>query len=541
MLAGDAPEPAGAAVAVLADRGGPGFLEPVGPFPAVQLAERRPEPGQPRVQRGAAHVAAGGQLQLGPVHRVQPAQPLAGPVVQEPSVGLDPGEPAHVEPAGVELRHPGQDPGRQLAAHGGREDDALGIHPGRHEQAFDLVGLAQGEVGVGGEALGGVEEPVKARRGDGGHGALGVPADGREVVPVGGELGEATVRDPRRAARDAVGLERADQQPPELVPEVVAVIEVAQHREGRAHPRDRVGPDVHVLGRVQGYVRARGRGQVPGPQAARQHDHFGGDVALAGPDPGHPAAGGEHVQHADVLAQGHSPVGGQLGERDRGVARVDAAVAGKVQGARDAVPGGQRPQLREALPGERLGLDVVLAGDVAGVGELVDPAGGTGQRDRPGPGEVDVDPGPLLQSPVHPQAVAGQLGQRAGGAGPGDQARGVPGGAAAEPVGLQDQDVTLALGGQVRGHAGPDDPAAHDHDAGPAGQGIVMVAGHHGRGERTVSKLFHGLRKARRPCARSRGVPRGRASRAGRPPRHRGRGWSGWPPSGVTVSEPDRM
>ena len=83
-----------------------------------------------------------------PVHRVQPAQRLAGALEEVARAGLGRREAAHVEVGRVHRRRAGVDPLRERAAGAGAEDDALRVHAGGDEEPGDLGGLAEQEVAV---------------------------------------------------------------------------------------------------------------------------------------------------------------------------------------------------------------------------------------------------------------------------------------------------------------------------------------------------------------------------------------------------------
>ena len=122
------------------------------------------------------------------------------------------------------------DPAREFAANAGGVDDALRVEARRDEQLLDLGRLADQERGVGREALGRRDEAVVAGRAERGHRALGGAANGGEVVVIVRERRKPLGRDLADRTGDAVRLERAHEQPTRLVTDVVAVVDITQHR-----------------------------------------------------------------------------------------------------------------------------------------------------------------------------------------------------------------------------------------------------------------------------------------------------------------------
>ena len=211
VLFGDRAEPVLAAVGVHVLRPLARPRVPHGALPAGRLAEAGAGGGEAAVQRHQPQAARGAGLQVRPVHRVQPAQRLAGALEEVARAGLDRREAAHVQVGRVHGRRARVDPLRERAADAGAEDDALRVHAGGDEEPGDLGGLAEQEVAVRREALRRAQVVRDARLRQRRHADARLGERPREVLQVRLELAEGEVRrDRRRRARPAVGLERAD-------------------------------------------------------------------------------------------------------------------------------------------------------------------------------------------------------------------------------------------------------------------------------------------------------------------------------------------
>ena len=154
------------------------------------------------------------------------------------------------------------------------------LNPAATKRFATSAGLAQAEVHVGRERLGGPQEPgelgVLQRWGC----AVRVAADRREVVPVRAELTERPVLGDRvRRTRASPRFERAHHQPAGVVPRVEGAVQRAHQRQEVVRALDRIGRDVDVLGGVERHRHADRRGEVAGPQPAREHHGLGLDVA----------------------------------------------------------------------------------------------------------------------------------------------------------------------------------------------------------------------------------------------------------------------
>ena len=133
------------------------------------------------------------RLHVRPVHRVEPAEALAGALVEVAAVPLRRGEAGDVHARRVEVRRAVDHPLGEGPAGAGGVDDALGVEAGSDEQAGHLRGLTEAEAHVGREGLRCGEEPLVRAGAQDGHGALGSRADRREVLPVRLELAEREV------------------------------------------------------------------------------------------------------------------------------------------------------------------------------------------------------------------------------------------------------------------------------------------------------------------------------------------------------------
>ena len=102
----------------------------------------------------------------------------------------------------------------------------------------------------------------------------------REVLPVRPELAERPVlRDRVGRPRPTPRLERADHQPVGVVPRVEGTVERSHQRQQVVRPFDRLGRDMDMFGGIEGHGYADGRGEVTGPQAAREDHGLGLDGA----------------------------------------------------------------------------------------------------------------------------------------------------------------------------------------------------------------------------------------------------------------------
>ncbi len=256
----------------------------------------------------------------------------------------------------------------------------------------------------------------------------------REVLPVGAELAERPVLGDRcGGTRPSVRLERADHQPAGVVASVEGPVESAHQREKIVRALDRFGRDVDVLGRVKRNRDADGRGEVAGPQAARENDRLGLDVAPVGAHAGHGAVLGQQVGDAHTLPDRHATVVRALREGERRVPRVHGPVAGLKERAHEAVGGDERPHLGDLSGFEQTGLDPVVTGDRGRVPELRHPALVLGERERARRPEVHVDARLLGEPPVEVDAVVRELGHRVRAANARDEPGGVPRGARRDP------------------------------------------------------------------------------------------------------------
>ena len=194
VLVGDRAEPVLAAVGVHVLRPLAGPRVPHGALPAGRLAEAGAGGGEAVVQRHQPQAARGAGLQVRPVHRVQPAQRLAGALEEVARAGLGRREAAHVEVGRVHGRRARVDPLRQRAADAGAEDDALRVHAGGDEEPGDLGGLPEQEVAVRREALRRAQVVREARLSQRRHAHARLGERSREVLQVRLELAEGEVR-----------------------------------------------------------------------------------------------------------------------------------------------------------------------------------------------------------------------------------------------------------------------------------------------------------------------------------------------------------
>ena len=292
------------------------------------------------------------------MHRVEPAECLVRLVVQPPPVVRPPAGARDVDVAEIHRGMALDDPLRERLPGPRAVDDPLRVEPRRDPQAGHLGELAQMEVRVGREALGGAQvvreprvavqdrQPLPERR-----------QHRREVVPVLAELDEAAGPDVPRSPRLPLRLEGAEQEPSPVRADVEVRVQVAHDRQVVLGGGQLLGEHPHVLGRVERHGGARKPGELRRPQAGGQHRCLAGDRAGVGDHAHHPAAAQLEAGHGHPEDEGRTAVLRALREREGGVAGVHGAVGRGEGRSRQIVDLGGGPQGANLRRGEDLGLD----------------------------------------------------------------------------------------------------------------------------------------------------------------------------------------
>ena len=153
----------------------------------------------------------------------------------------------------------------------------------------------------------------------------------------------------RRSTSAVPRLERADHQPAGVVPGVEGTVERSHQGQQVVRAFDRVRGDVDVFGGVEGHRHADGRGEVTGPQAARDDDGLGLDGAARRADARDAPPLQEELLDGDSFADRDAAVVRALRERERRVAGVHGPVAGLEQPADEPVGDRERPDLRDLV------------------------------------------------------------------------------------------------------------------------------------------------------------------------------------------------
>ena len=220
-------------------------------------------------------------------------------------------------------------------------------------------------------------------------------------------------------------------------------------------------------------------GQLAGPHAGAVDDRLALDVALGGAHPADPGPGGarvvdEDVGHRHALDDAHPTPAGALAECHRDVDRVGPPVLRHVEPREGVVQPCRREQLAHLAGGDLVHVDTQVPVELGHPAVLLEPVGGAGQLDETDLAQPGVLAGLGLEPGVQVSGVLAHPGRGLRHRPERDhQPGGVPGGAAGQPVALEQHDIGAALGCQVIGHRGADDAAADDDDPGPGREGIA--------------------------------------------------------------------
>ena len=273
------------------------------------------------------------------------------------------------------------------------------------------------------------------------------------------------------------GFEEAHEQSTALLAEVAVGAGVLHDRKVARDAVDRLGEQVVVLGGLQRHVDAGRRGELPGPQAGREHHRLALDVALVGDDARDLAPSAYEPGDGHAGDHGGTTVFGALGQCGGHAHRIGAALVGHVGreehivsaqqweqigdlACRDELVGYAEPDLEVALP--RDGLDMSLVARDVQVADRAESRRVTRL---------------LLEARIQVTRVARHPERRLGViARAGDEAGRVPGRPRRQLVLLEQDDVTDSELREVVGDRGADDAAADDDHLSPRGQGTGHVA-----------------------------------------------------------------
>ena len=175
-------------------------------------------------------------------------------------------------------------------------------------------------------------------------------------------------------------LEEADEHSVALLAEVPVAGEVLDDRQITMDACHRLGEQVVVLCCLERHVDSGLAGELPGPQAAGEHDRIGLDRARVGRDSGDAPAGSGEAGDGNSLDDGCAAHPGALRHRRRYADRVSATFIGDIGGANDVVDLGERKELADLLGRDDLIRHPVADLEVALANEGLEPLGA--RRDR---------------------------------------------------------------------------------------------------------------------------------------------------------------
>lgn len=250
------------------------------------------------------------------------------------------------------------------------------------------------------------------------------------------------------------------------------MVGIAQHGQRPGRLGQGAGDHVEVLGAVQGNVHAGELPDLAAPHAGAIDDVLRLHGARVGIHAGDAAAVAPDRAHRRLLADGGAALACPPGERLGEVGRVDLAVAGQPEAAAHAAGVHQGPARRDLVRREQPALEAEALRAGVCLPDLVPARVRARQHDRAALQEAGGLAGLGLEAGVELGAVARQPGRVRARAQLPHQAGGVPGGAAGQPVALEQQDVVPAPVREVIGDGTADGAAADDHDPGACGQGL---------------------------------------------------------------------
>ena len=281
-------------------------------------------------------------------------------------------------------------------------------------------------------------------------------------------------------------LEEADHHAAALLAVVAVGGWVLEDRGVGAHPVDRLGDEVVVLGRLVGHDHAVALGELAGPHPGAVDDQLALDVtegrAHADDLLDQTARTGDHLLDRDSLDDPHPEVPGAAGQAHRDVDGVDPPVAWHVEAREQVVGARQREELGHLARADLVDLEAQVPLEGGHPAVLVEAVGIRRRLDQADPLEPGGHPGLGLQAGVEVTGVQPQPGAGlAGGAEARHQACCVPRRARGEPVALEQEHVADPEVGQVVGDRRADDAAPDDDHPDPLWEG---PGGGRGRGRR---------------------------------------------------------
>ena len=441
--------------------------EPVGPLPAIDAAEDRPQRLQPVVAGGSAQGAARGPLLV----RVVDGEHIGigflclGAQVAAAGIGAEaPRVNAHHVHCGLALRYPL----RQLPA---------GAAGGGHAKAVPLV---QPEVG---QAPGWAHQRAAVRRvGDGAivDGLDAHLAEGRDALDAGLHMRHeplqvgieelvfgARVRAIHIAAGGA-GFVGAQNQAAVLLPHIPGGIGFAQHALLRQalllageDVRVRLGDDVLVLHRHHRQIQPHHRACPAGEAAGAGDDMLAADVALVGAHQPLALLAGE-AGDARVAVDGGAPAAGAGGKRLGQVGWLYVAVLWVLYGAHQALCVAEGPKFLHLRRGEEPDRHAHCLGHAGIVAVFVHAVLAAGEANVGHLAEAHLLASLLLQALVEVHRILVQLAHRVAHVEERQEAGRMPGGAGGELPALHQRRIP-ALARQVVERAHPHNAAAHHH------------------------------------------------------------------------------
>ena len=414
---------------------------------------------------------ARGALAVGEVVLVQDAHGFRHAVVQVAGVHLPVEIASDVDRPEVFLGVALVDPLRQRPADAGGARDADRVHAAAHEEVLDAGRLADHEGVVRSEAFRDIGKVPDLRRLQVREALQAALHERVELLPVLGDLGELEVPgDALHAPGLGHGLEPAEEQRPVFGLEIGAAVEVAHAGEDLLQPLDRLGDDVHVLGRVKRHAHVDHAADLPAPDAGAVDHDLAGDVALVG---GHPADGPAlHLDagHRGVFVDLGAPHACALDQGARGFEGIGLAVVWEVKNGHQPLGAHARDHVLGFLQADLVHLDPEGAGHGRTAQPFAPPVLGLADAQRPGRDVAGRHPGLGLERRIELSGVLGEVGHLAVLPQLRHQAGGRPGGAAADLLALQEHDVGVADLGQMVGGAAANDAAADDDDPGLRGK-----------------------------------------------------------------------
>ncbi len=166
------------------------------------------------------------------------------------------------------------------------------------------------------------------------------------MVPVLLQLGVGKfIRNPLHAPGLCLGFESAHEQAAHFFLDIDIAVHIPQIRHAFIGSLNRIGGQVHMLGRMQRNTDTDHFSHFPGPHAGAIDQIFTGNFTLIGADAGNGAFFEMDIGNLDAFDQVGSSHAGALGQRLGGVLRVREAVIGLKPGRNEVVGIQERKQL----------------------------------------------------------------------------------------------------------------------------------------------------------------------------------------------------